>query len=208
MEYKEGMTFKDFISQKKKRGKNKLKIDYAVKDYYQYYRHSVWRYQGGLTKAGKRRQRMAKNNKWNITPVKYKKILTSINLLLLEAILKGEDIELPVEFGILYARQKDIYTKLDDDGSLKTNRAINWKETLKLWYEDKESRESKQLVYQDNCNAKPYMRIQFGDFTNKRFLEFLPIHNKMRAITKTMGEGKLVLPKRGTSVKAIKDIRQ
>ena len=208
MEYKEGMTLKEFVASKRKRGKTKLPADYSVGDYFQHYRHSVWRYQGGLTVRGTRRKRMAKNSKWNISKSQFRKILSSINSLLLEATLQGEDIKLPVDFGIIYARQKPIYTKLDEEGNLKTNRAINWKETLNLWFEDKEARENKQLVYQDNCTAKPYMRMQFGDFTNKRFLCFKPTHNVMRRVTRTMGKGELVLPNQGTSVKAIKDIQQ
>ena len=102
MEYKEGMTFKDFVSQKKKRGKTKLHPDFTMKDYMEYYKHSVWRYQGGLTRAGTRRKRMAKNSKWILTPAQYKKILSSINILLLEATLRGEDIELPEGFGVLF----------------------------------------------------------------------------------------------------------
>lgn len=206
MEYKEGMTFKDFIGQKKKRGKTKLHPDFTMKDYMEYYKHSVWRYQGGLTRAGTRRKRMAKNSKWILTPVQYKKILSSINILLLEATLRGEDIELPEGFGVLYARQKPVVTKVDDKGNLKTNRAVNWKETLNLWYEDKEARETKQVVYQENCKAKPLILMQFGDFTNKRFLFFNPIHKIMRNISQTMGKGELILPPIGASTRAIKDL--
>ena len=206
MEYKEGMTFKDFISQKKKRGKTKLPPDFTVKDYMKHYRHSVWRYQRGLTRAGTRRKRMAKNSKWILTPVQYKKILSSINTLLLEATLRGEDIELPEGFGVLYARQKPVITKVDENGKLRTNRAVNWKETLNLWYKDKEAREAKQVVYQENCKAKPLILIQFGDFTNKRFLSFKPIHKVMRTVAQTMGKGELILPPIGISTKAIKDL--
>ena len=205
MELREGMTYAEFNSQVQGRSKGKRNADYSTKDYFDYYRHSVWRYQGGLTKKGTRRKRMAKNGKWTISPVLYRKILTSVNSLLLEALLQGQDIVLPDEFGILYARQKEIFTKLED-GKVKTNRAINWKETKKLWYEDKESREAKQVVYQDNCNAKPYMRIQFGDFTNKRFLMFMPLHTVIRSAAKQVSEGKIQLPHQGTSVKAIKDL--
>ena len=206
MEYKEGMTFKDFVSQKKKRGKTKLPPDYSVKDYLEYYRHSVWRYQGGRTKRGTMRKRMAKNSKWILTQSQYTKILSSINTLLLEAILRGEDIELPEGFGTLYARQKPITTKIDEDGRLKTNRAVNWKETLSLWYSDKEAREAKQVVYQENCNAKPLILIQFGDFTNKRFLSFRPTHTVMRTVARAMSKGELILPPIGASTKAIKDL--
>jgi len=206
MEFVEGMTLKEFVTSKRKRGKGRLPADYSVGDYFEHYRHSVWRYQGGLTVRGTRRKRMAKNSKWNISKSQFRKILSSINSLLLEAILKGEDIKLPIDFGTIYARQKEIYTKIDDEGNLKTNRAVNWNETLKLWYEDKEARELKQVVYQDNCKAKPYIRIQFGDFTNKRFISFMPTHTAMRRVTKAMGKGTLVLPIQGTSIKAIKDI--
>ena len=206
MEYKEGMTFKDFISQKKKRGQAKLRTDFSTKDYLEYYKHTVWRYQGGLTTRGTRRQRMAKNSKWRLTPVEFKKILTSINILLLEAALRGEDIELPEDFGILYARQKPIFTRLNADGRLRTNRAVNWKETLSLWFTDKEARETKQVVYQENCKAKPILNIQFGDFTNNRFLYFRPIHKVMRKVTQTMGKGELILPPVGASTRAIKDL--
>ena len=208
MEYKEGMTLKEFVEQKKARGLGKLNADYSTKDYLRYYKHTVWRYQGGCTQAGNRRKRMAKGNKWILTPAQYKKIITSINSLLLEAISKGEDIELPEGFGTLYARQKSIYTKLDTEGRLKTNRAIDWNSTMKLWFEDKESREAKQVVYYDNCKAKPYVNIMFGDFTNKRFLEFRPVHNVMRKIAQGISNGNIILPDKGERTKAIKDIQQ
>ena len=207
MEYKEGMTFKEFVASKRKREEGKLNADFKVKDYLAYYKHTVWRYQGGLTKAGTRRKRMQKNGKWNLTPVLYKKILSSINSLLLEAVIQGEDIELPVGFGIIYARQKDVYTKLNEDGTLKTNRAINWKETLQLWYDDKEARETKQIVYQDNSKVKAYIRIKFGDFINKRFLKYCPTIPFMRKVAKGIKDGSIVLPEKGTSTKAIKDIQ-
>lgn len=208
MEYKEGMTFNEFTKQKKSRGKGKCNADYSVKDYLQHYRHSVWRYQGGRTQAGNRRQRMAKGSKWVLTPAEYKKIITSINSLLLEAILKGEDIELPKDFGILYARQKPIYTRIDEEGKLVTNRAIDWNSTMKLWYEDKESREAKQVVYFENCKCKSYINIMFGDFTNKRFLEFRPTHSIMRKIAQDVSKGAIELPRKGERVKAIKYIKQ
>ena len=206
MELKEGMTLKEFGAQTGRKAKGKHNADYSTKDYMGHYRHSVWRYQGGLTKAGTRRRRMQKNGKWTITPVMFRKILTSINSLLLEALLQGQDIELPDKFGILYARQKEIYTKIDENGKLKTNRAVNWDETKKLWFEDKEARETKQRVYYDNCEAKMYLKIQFGDFTNKRFLTFMPICNFMRKASKQLSEGLIELPPQGASVKAIKDI--
>ena len=206
MELKEGMTYGEFNSQIHKRSKGKCNAQYSTKDYYSHYRHSVWRYQGGLTIRGTRRKRMSKNGKWTLSPAQYRKIIMAINSLLLETICQGQDVDMPNDFGILYARQKTIFTRLGDDGNIKTNRTINWKETKKLWFEDKESRESKQLVYHDNGHAKPYVRMQFGDFTNKRFLSFYPLHTYMRTMAKEVAEGKLKLPKQGTSVKAIKDL--
>ena len=206
MEFKEGMTFKEFTSTKKKRSENKLKADFGVKDYFEHYRHSVWRYQGGRTRRGTFRQRMNKNGKWTLSQSEYNKILTSINNLLLEATLQGEDIQLPLDFGILYARQKPIYTKVDDKGNLKTNRAVNWQETLKLWYADRESRDCKQVVYQDNCKVKAYINIKFGDFPNKNFFSLVPNTTMMRNLAKQLKEGKLMLPPVGSSMRAIKDL--
>jgi hypothetical protein len=77
---------------------------------------------------------------------------------------------------------------------------------MKLWFEDKEAREAKQRVFYDNCTSKVYMRIQFGDFSNKRFLTFMPIHSFMRQVAKNHTTGNLELPPIGTSVKGIKDI--
>ena len=207
MELKEGMTFKEFSAQKRPRSKGKLNSDFGVKDYYSYYKHTVWRYQGGKTQRGTFRKRMNKNGKWTISPVLYRKILCSINLLLLEATLKGEDIELPVDFGTIYARHIPVYIKLDEEGNVKTNRAINWNGTLKLWYEDKEARQNGQLVLQDNCTKKPYIGLMFGDFTNKKFFHLQPSTTIMRKVAKDMQQGLINLPPKGTRTKAIKDIK-
>jgi hypothetical protein len=150
---------------------------------------------------------MNKNGKWTISPVLYRKILCSINSLLLEATLKGEDIELPVDFGTIYARHIPVYIKLDEEGNVKTNRAINWNGTLKLWYEDKEARQNGQLVLQDNCTKKPYIGLMFGDFTNKKFLHLQPSTTIMRKVAKDMQQGLINLPPKGTRTKAIKDIK-
>ena len=83
-----------------------------------------------------------------------------------------------------------------------------WTAMSKLWFEDKESRETKQVVYYDNCKAKPYVNIMFGDFTNKRFLEFRPVHNVMRKIAQGISSGNIILPNKGERTKAIKDIQQ
>ena len=40
MEFIEGMTLKEFVASKRKRGKTKLPADYSVGDYFQHYRHS------------------------------------------------------------------------------------------------------------------------------------------------------------------------
>ena len=62
-----------------------------------------------------------------------------------------------------------------EEGKLKTNRAIDWQSTLKLWYEDKESFDSKTLV---RCVADEKFKFIYArkkaNYANKMYYEFTP----------------------------------
>ena len=63
-----------------------------------------------------------------------------------------------------------------EDGKLKTNLPINWDRTLKLWYDDPESKANKTLVRQE---PKQLFTIFYNkkraDYNNKSFYQFTPI---------------------------------
>lgn len=60
------------------------------------------------------------------------------------------------------------------DGKIKTNLAIDWNTTLKLWYENPKCKNDKQLVRQESKYIyNVYYNINKAKYNNKTFYEFL-----------------------------------
>lgn len=104
----------------------------------------------------------------------FRKIIRQTNLLLIDKFIEGNDINLPYELGKL--ELKKYKTKVTvEDGKIKTNFSNNWEGTLKLWYEDKESKEKKTLL---KFPDKEVFFIKYNKlnrrFNNKSFYKFRP----------------------------------
>lgn len=153
------MTFEEFALKTKRAGSHKFKItgSYGVKSAF----------------------REMRKNKWKgcIRPVNEKEfytIINNVNKCYAEALLNGEDITLPDKMGRISLAVQERKVKLVD-GKVKCTKPIDWKETLKLWYEDEESRNNKTLVRRDV--DKVFMirfNSHYGTTKNKQFFKFMP----------------------------------
>lgn len=114
-----------------------------------------------------------KENK-DISSHTIRSIIKTINLELANSLSSGEEIKFPRQMGGLELRSNDTYVKFKD-GKLKTNRMIDWNATLKLWYNNKEAKNKKQLVRLENKKIfSVFYNRGKAKFTNQVFYEFIP----------------------------------
>lgn len=118
-----------------------------------------------------------RKNKWlnigrALTEHEFYKIIRSLNVLLAENLVNGEDIKFPYRMGRLELRKYDTYIKICNN-KLKSNLPINWNETIKLWYEDEEAYKNKTLVKKEEKEIfKVYYNRHLAHYNNKAFFEF------------------------------------
>lgn len=171
------MTEQEFINATKKvssRRRHKITHSYGVYDAYKYYRKNK-----------------PKEKQYIIKDVTYYKIIRKINNILKEMLIEGNDIKFPCRMGNLELRKSNtgVYFK---DGKVMNNYPIDWNTTLKLWYEDKESKEKKALVKKVTDTVfKVYYNKKTANYKNKAVFDFKlnrDIKNKLKL---RIQEGKL-----------------
>ena len=133
----------------------KIKNCYGVKDYYSFYKKNK------------------KKETYKITQAEFCKVIRAINTALGEELANGEDIVFPERMGTLEARKYIVKPSFDKDGKLKYSAHIDWQATLKLWYEDEESKLNKTLVHVDkreSCKFKYNKKTSI--YKNQIYYEF------------------------------------
>lgn len=139
---------------------HKIINSYGIKDYYNYYKSTY-------------------DSDYPITQSQYSNIIRRINILIGEEFLQGNDIILPCRLGRIEIRKYKPKIIIDY-GKIKTNYSIDWNRTLKLWFEDEESRKNKTLVkIKEEEIFKIYYNRIIANYTNKSFYEF-SINRKLK----------------------------
>ena len=119
-----------------------------------------------------------RKNKWfnigrPLTEHEFYQIIRRINNYLAEELINGNDIIFPNRMGKLELRKRNSLPVIDKNGNLKVTYAIDWDNTLKLWYEDEEAFNNKTLVRLPERNI---FRIKYNkntaNYNNKSFIEF------------------------------------
>ena len=119
-----------------------------------------------------------RKNKWfdigrPLTEHEFYQIIRRVNNYLAEELVNGNDIILPNRMGKLELRKRSSLPVIDKNGSLKVTYAIDWDNTLKLWYEDEEAFNNKTLVKIPERNI---FRVKYNkdtaNYENKSFMEF------------------------------------
>ena len=118
-----------------------------------------------------------RKNKWfdigrPLTEHEFYQIIRRVNNYLAEELVNGNDITFPNRMGKLELRKRNSLPVIDKNGNLKVTYAIDWDNTLKLWYEDEEAFNNKILVRLPERNI---FRIKYNKNTanhnNKSFIE-------------------------------------
>lgn len=119
-----------------------------------------------------------RKNKWfnigrPLTEHEFYQIIRRINNYLAEELVNGNDIIFPNRMGKLELRKRNSLPVIDKNGKLKVTYAIDWNKTLKLWFEDEEAYNKRQLV---KIPEREIFRIRYSkedaNYKNKSFIEF------------------------------------
>lgn len=118
------------------------------------------------------RKNKPKDKKYVLSESQYFAIVRRTNLLLVEELFNQNDIVFPYSMGRLEVR-KTIPRVYIDNGKIKSTYPIDWDRTIRLWYEDQESRKKKTLLKK---KEKAVFRIVYNKskafYTNKNYFEF------------------------------------
>lgn len=123
--------------------------------------------------------RWLKKNKWlnlsqPVTERQFGYIIKTINSYLQDQLLSGKDIVLPHRMGVLELRKFSTPVSLVND-KVVTYRPVNWQETVRLWWEDKEAYNNKTLVRHDIQEIYTvYYNKSKALYKNKSFYKYTP----------------------------------
>lgn len=115
-----------------------------------------------------------------LTSKQFSTIIRAVNKEIGKSLLNGDNIDLPYRMGTLELRKN--ITKIffnNQDGLINTN-PIDWYNTLKLWYEDKESKENKKVI---KMEEKEIFRLHYNklkaNFKNKSYF-FIKFNRELK----------------------------
>ena len=85
-----------------------------------------------------------------LTDKEYLSIIREMNNLVVDYLIENKSIRLPAGFGKLEVVKYETKSWIDEDGRFMSTKKIDMNSTLKLWYDDEESRLNKTLVRYDD----------------------------------------------------------
>lgn len=127
----------------------------------------------------------------SITEHEFYSIIRRVNNYLADSLVQGNDITFPHRMGNLELRKFDSTIRLDN-GKVKTNLPVDWKSTIKLWYEDEESFNNRTLVrLKEKEIFKVYYNKRKADYNNQVFYEFKVNREVKRRLKENIKKGKI-----------------
>lgn len=137
------------------RGEGKVKNCIGAYDIYKKMRHEGWQ---GIGHP--------------VSQHDYYMIVRNMNRLMAEEIAKGNPVILPCNMGRIDVRKYQTGVKMKN-GKLKISYPVDWGETFKLWFEDKEARKMKCVVRNESGIVyKIIYSKHTAKYNNKSFYEF------------------------------------
>ena len=125
-------------------------------------------------------------------------IINTLNQSFQDQLLQGKEAKLPASMGRIEVRKFNTFVGLEE-GRIRTNRAVDWDRTLRLWYEDEESREAKTLVRcETDEKFKFYYNKKTATYNNKIFYDFTPARSlklKLKELIDKQGFDALLIGK-------------
>ncbi len=139
--------------------------------------------------------KLIRKNHWfdmprRVTEAEYYKIIRGVNSYLAECIANGETVTFPEQMGCLELRKFEAGVSIVD-GKLKNTYPIDWNETWKLWWQDKEAHQEKILLRDE----QPWIyRVSYdkdkATYENKCFYQFTLNRFVKTALKENIKKGK------------------
>lgn len=109
-------------------------------------------------------------------------IIRTMNNLLVEDFIKGNDIKLPHKMGVIELKKYEPKVIIKDN-KVKSQYMIDWDKTLKLWYSDEEAKKNRTLIKHLNTEIFTivYNRAK-ADYPNQVYYEFRPTRTLKKKI--------------------------
>jgi hypothetical protein len=164
------MDYQDYLSEIQRRGSHPYSINHClgVRDAWKWVRKNHWEDLNGIP----------------CDPSTYSKIINSINLFLVNQLLEGHYIQFPHQMGGLKLTSKTTKIALEG-GVVKNDYPIDWKRTLRYWYEDSQAREAKQCIKRIQRRKYFIRYVRHGTFYKNRKLYSFRIN---RSLIKKLGK--------------------
>lgn len=171
----------------KERGKSKYPNDYAIGDYYKYYKANISTKELPLGTP-------VNNLSYNIPAKKYRAVLVSIFRKAREKmILNNLEYTLPCKMGKITICKFKKKIKLDEEGNLVARLAVDYRATRELWATDEQSKLAKRVVFHLNDHTEGYtFKIVWVKnnctMYKKKFYKLIPIREFKRELPKLMSQ--------------------
>ena len=118
-------------------------------------------------------------------------IIRGVNKLFAKELSEGNTFTLPSRMGVLELHKFPTGVSLVD-GKLRNTYAINWADTIKLWYEDEEARNNKTLLRRQGEFGFTVRYNKFkANYENRSFYEFALNRFIKKALMDNVQKGKI-----------------
>ena len=109
-------------------------------------KHKVTKSSGMAAAFAFYRSNRPKGRDFALSRCQFDKIISDMNLLVIDELLKNKSFSLPASLGKIRVVKSTTKTFIDENGNLVCTKPVNAQETYKLWFEDKDAFEKKTLV--------------------------------------------------------------
>jgi hypothetical protein len=171
------MTYQEFLNKLQKRGSKPHVITHCLgaRDAWKWLRRNKWQRTKGR----------------QVSQPLYSSIIDTVNQILVEQLIEGHEIELPMRMGSFYIASMPAKVAIEE-GQMKTNYRTDWLKTLKLWYEDEEARNTHKSIkrIQKDIYFILYSKHK-ATFTNRMFYVFRANRSLVKKVGKAIEDGSI-----------------
>lgn len=136
-------------------------------------------------------ERMRREKTLNVSRESFHKIIGAFNILFTECLLSGDTVVFPGKFGQLSLKKRILKPSITD-GVLHIPQSVDWKRTISLWYEDKESYDKKTLVRNEGTDIyNIFYNKRFSYYPNVSYMCFKPSRSVKKRLSENIRRNKL-----------------
>jgi hypothetical protein len=172
------MEYSEFLKQVKKVSSSrtfKITNSFSIKGAYKWYRHH-----------------RPKKSKYVLLEGQFYAIIRTINDMLADALVRGEEVKFPARMGLLEIRKYHIEPYINKDGEFVYKAPIDWGKTLRFWYENPEAYKNKITIkVEKHDNYKIEYNKSKACFKKKSYYMFQPNRALRIKVHQAAKEGKL-----------------